>query len=130
MSYSYGRPRMTQEEEMELRRRINANLTKIADGTYRREREAKVKEKRTELEKAFPWEIQLGHDVLERREYSKLLNRLFRKKKMTQEEFGWAEEYQSWIDKYDESLDGYTQAELSRFVRLWNKSQKVRYKLP
>lgn len=118
-----------QEQERELRRRINENLKKVYSGHYRREADAKRKEKLTELEKATAHEIQLGHDVLERRALSKILNRLLRKAEMTPEELGAAEEYQSLVDQYDAALEGYTRSELQRFVRLWNKSRKVRYKL-
>lgn len=115
------------DKELELRRRINQNLINIRAGVYRREASVKREEKKTELEKATPHEIQLGHDVLERRYYSKILNRLLRKAEMTEEEFGAAEEYQSMVDRYDEALEGYTEAERRRFVRLWNKSRKVKY---
>lgn len=118
-----------EERERELRRKINENLKKVYSGHYRREAEAKRKEKLTELEKATAHEIELGHDVLERREYSKILNRLLRKQNMTDEELGAAEEYQSLVDRYDAALSGYTEPELRRFVRLWNKSRKVKYKL-
>lgn len=130
--YSFGYNKTDEQrkqEELELRRRINQNLMNIRSGKYRREADAKAKEKRTELQKAFAWEIQLGHDVLERKELSKHLNRLLRRKNMTEEELGAAEEYQAMIDRYNESLEGYTEPELRRFVRLWNKSQRQKYKL-
>ena len=118
-----------QERERELRRRINQNLMDIRSGKFRREANAKRKEKLTELEKATPLEVQLGHDVLERRQLNKVLNRLLSKAEMTPEEVGAAEEYQMLIERYDYGLSGYTRQELTRFVRLWNKSRKVRYQL-
>lgn len=114
------------EAERELRRRINENLKNIYSGKYRREREAKAKEKGNELSKAFPWEIQLGYVVLERRQFSRRFNQLIRRKEISEEEFL---ELQCQLDDYDAELEGYTDTELKRFVRLWNKSRKVRYKI-
>lgn len=118
-----------QERYAELRRRANENLTKVRAGVYRREASVKREEKKTELERAEPWEIQLGHDILERRALHKIFYRLCTKKNMTPEEHGAAEEYQALIDRYDEALEGYTDAECRRFVRLWNKSRKVKYRV-
>jgi hypothetical protein len=117
------------EAERELRRRINENLKNIASGKYRREREARAKEKRTELEKAFAWEIQLGAVVLEYRELLKLENRYARKKTLTDEDRGHWEEIDARLDTLREELKDYGRDELTRFVRLYNKSMKVRYKL-
>lgn len=119
-----------QEQELELRRRINENLKNIYSGKYRREATAKRERKKTELELATALDIQLGHDVLERRELNKELNRLLSmKREMTPEEHGAAEELQSMIDRLDYGLSGYRRDEQARFVRLWNKSRKQRYKL-
>lgn len=125
MSY-YGR-RMTDEELMELRRKASANLTQIYQGRgkLKPDREGK----KSELQKASAWEIQLGYDVLQRREFSKRFNQLMRRKKLDREGELEAEELQGMIDTLDARLDDYNRAELSRFVRLWNKSQKQRYKL-
>jgi hypothetical protein len=118
------------ERNRELYRRANENLKKVGDGVYRRQASEKREAKKTELEQAFAWEIQLGHDVLERRALNKELNRLLTMKRdMTSEEQGAAEELQSMIDRYDEQLTDYGRDEQSRFVRLWNKSRKARYKL-
>lgn len=122
--------RQMSDQERELRRRINENLTKIANGTYRREREAKIKAKGNELSKAFAWEIQLGYDALQRREFSRRFNQLMRRKQLDRESELETEELQGMIDTLDERLRDYGRDELSRFVRLWNKSQKQRYKLP
>jgi len=119
-----------QERERELRRRINENLKNIYSGKYKREATEKRERKKTELEKATALEIQLGHDVLERRELNKELNRLLSmKREMTSEEHGAAEELQHMIDKLDYGLSGYTELERRRFVRLWNKSRKVKYRI-
>jgi Mg2+ and Co2+ transporter CorA len=117
------------EKERELRRRINENLTKVYSGVYRREADAKRKEKLTELEKATPHEIQMGHDVLERRQLDKRLKRLLLKRSLTPEETEYAEDLQMRVDQMDEDLRHYNRTELSRFVRVWNKSRKVRYRL-
>jgi hypothetical protein len=120
---------MSADEELALRRRINENLTNIRSGKYRRERDARAKEKRTELEKAFAWEIQLGAVVLEYRELLKLENRYARKKTLTDEDRGHWEEIDARLDTLREELKDYGRDELTRFVRLYNKSMKVRYKL-
>jgi hypothetical protein len=117
------------ERERELRQRINENLKKVYSGVYRREADAKRKEKLTELEKATPHEIQMGHDVLERRQLTKQLNRLLMKRELTPEQTEWAEDLQMRVDQINEDLRHYNRSELSRFVRVWNKSRKVRYTL-
>lgn len=117
-------------KEAELRRRINENLMKIRSGVYRREAEKNRKpKKQSELERASPLEIQLGHDVLERRELNAELNRLLMKPELTSEEHGAAEELQHMIDQLDYGLSGYTELERRRFVRLWNKSRKQKYRI-
>jgi lipopolysaccharide export LptBFGC system permease protein LptF len=118
-----------QEQERELRRRINENLKNIYSGKYRREADAKRKEKLTELEKASADEIERGAMVIEFRELRKLENRYARKKNLTDDDRGHWEEIDARLDTLRDELDGYTRDELSRFVRLWNKSRKVRYKL-
>jgi hypothetical protein len=124
---SWGQPVRDKAYWDELRRRANKNLS----DPRRTVRSHAVKDRRSELERATALEIQLGHDVLERRELNKYLNRLLLKREdeMTSEEHGAAEELQHLIDQYDYGLSGYTDAERRRFVRLWNKSQKQRYKL-
>jgi hypothetical protein len=118
-----------QERERELRRRINDNLKNIYSGKYRREADARRKDRRTELEKATANEIAMGNMVLERRELSKRLNRLLLKQDLEGAELEYAEDLQDRVDQLDEELSGYTQDELRRFVRLWNKSRKAKYKL-
>jgi hypothetical protein len=120
---------MSPDEEAALRKRINQNLIDIASGKFRREADAKRKEKLTELEKATPHEIQMGHDVLERRQLDKRLKRLLLKRSLTPEETEYAEDLQMRVDQIDEDLRHYNRTELSRFVRVWNKSRKVRYRL-
>jgi hypothetical protein len=118
-----------QERERELRRRINENLKNIYSGKYRREADAKRKDKRTELEKATANEIAMGNMVLERRDLDKKLKRLLLKQDLKGAELEYAEDLQMRVDQLDEELSGYTQDELRRFVRLWNKSRKAKYRL-
>lgn len=118
-----------QERERELRRRINENLKNIYSGKYRREADAKRKDKRTELEKATANEIAMGNMVLERRDLDKKLKRLLLKQDLEGAELEYAEDLQMRVDQLDEELSGYTQDELRRFVRLWNKSRKAKYRL-
>lgn len=120
---------MTPEQDRELRRRINQNLMDIASGKFRREREAKRKEKLTELEKATADEIQRGFIVLERRRLRKELHPLLIKEDLKEPELGYAEELQCQLDDYDAELEPYNDAECKRFVRLWNKSRKAKYRL-
>ena len=127
MSVFGNRP--VSEAEREQIRRVNENLKKIEAGVYRREADAKRKDKCSELERATADEIQRGFIVLERRQFSKRFNQLMRRKELSEEEFLEAEELQGMIDKHDQELDGYGRDELTRFVRLWNKSRKARYKL-
>lgn len=117
------------ERERDLRRRINENLKNIASGKYRREAEAKRKEKLTELEKASADDITRGQMVLEFRELRKIEDRYARKQNLTDDDRAHWEEVDARLDTLREELDGYTRDELSRFVRLWNKSRKVGYKL-
>lgn len=121
--------RQVTEAERETIRRINENLGKISSGVYRREREAKAKEKGNELSKAFSWEILLGAIVLEFRELRKIENRYARRKELTADEAAHWEEIDARLDTLRHELRDYGRDELTRFVRLWNKSQKQRYKL-
>jgi hypothetical protein len=128
---SYDETKQQREDrDAELRRRANENLKKVYSGVYRREATAKRERKRTELELATALDIYLGHDVIQRRELNKELNRLLTmKREMTPEEQGAAEEMQMMIDRLDYGLSGYSRSDRSRFVRLWNKSRKQRYRL-
>ena len=118
-----------QERERELRRRINDNLKNIYSGKYRREASEKRERKKTELERATADDIERGSMVLERRALDKRLKRLLLKAELTPEEVGEAEELQYRVDQIDEDLAPFTRQEQSRFVRVWNKSRKARYKL-
>lgn len=117
------------DKEADLRRRINENLMNIASGKYRREAEARRKEKLTELEKASAEDIERGQMVLEFRELRKIENRYARKQNLTDDDRAHWEEIDARLDTLREELDGYDRSELSRFVRVWNKSRKVRYML-
>jgi lipopolysaccharide export LptBFGC system permease protein LptF len=117
------------DRERELYRRINENLKRISSGVYRREADEKRKKKLTELEKASPEDLIRGQMVLEFRELRKIENRYAAKKVLTEEDRGHWEEIDARLDTLREELDGYTRDELSRFVRVWNKSRKVRYQL-
>lgn len=117
------------EKERELRRRINDNLTKVYSGVYRREADAKRKQKLTELEQASADDIARGQMVLEFRELRKIEDRYARKQKLSDDDRAHWEEVDARLDTLREELDGYTRDELSRFVRVWNKSRKVRYRL-
>lgn len=121
--------RQVSDREREQIRRVNENLKKIDAGVYRREREARQKDKRSELERATAAEIQRGFIVLERRRLRKELHPMLIREDLQEPELGYAEELQCQLDDYDAELEPYTDAELKRFVRLWNKSRKVRYKL-
>lgn len=113
------------EEEMRrLRRAANANLANLMANRDKMKPEPKRKQK--ELDTATADEIERGHMVIERRMYNKLLGRILRKANMTDEELGAAEEYQAMVDKIDQELAGYRRPQLTRFVRLWNKSQKAK----
>jgi lipopolysaccharide export LptBFGC system permease protein LptF len=117
------------ERELELRRRANENLKKVYSGVYRREADAKRKAKLTELEKASAEDIERGQMVLEFRELRKIENRYARKQNLTDDDQAHWEEVDARLDTLREELGGFTRTELSRFVRVWNKSRKVRYKL-
>jgi hypothetical protein len=117
------------EREADLRRRINENLKNIYSGKYRREADEKRKQKLTELEQATAEDIERGHMVIEFRELRKLENRYARKKNLTDDDRAHWEEVDARLDTLRDELDGYTRDELSRFVRIWNKSRKVRYTL-
>lgn len=118
-----------QERDREMRRRINENLKNIYSGKYRREASEKREAKKTELERASADDIERGSMVIERRELDKRLKRLLLKSSLTPEENGEAEELQYRVDQIDDELGAFTRQELSRFVRVWNKSRKVKYKL-
>ncbi len=118
-----------QEWEREMRRRINENLKNIYSGKYRREADAKRQEKRSELERATADEIQRGFIVLERRRLRKELHPLLIREDLEGTELEYAENLQDQVDEYDAELELYSEAEPKRFVRLWNKSRKVRYKI-
>lgn len=118
-----------QERDREMRRRINENLKNIYSGKYRREASEKREAKKTELERASADDIERGSMVIERRELDKRLKRLLLKSSLTPEENGEAEELQYRVDLIDDELGAFTRQELSRFVRVWNKSRKVKYKL-
>jgi len=123
MSYGYHR---TEPDWDDLRRKANENLRRIAAGEYKVE----PKEKKTELQRASAEEIQSGFIVLEARRLRKELHRLLQRDPLEGEELGWAEELQSQLDDYDAVLEPHSRRELTRFVRLWNKSRKQRYKMP
>lgn len=117
------------ERERELRRRINQNLVNISNGVYRREAEAKREAKKTELATASADDIERGSMVAELRELSKIENRYARRKNLSADDHAHWEEVDARLDTLRSELDGYTRQELSRFVRLWNKSQKQRYRI-
>lgn len=127
MSYGYNRD---DAYWAEMRRKANENLKKIGDGVYRREADAKRKVKGNELSRADPAEIQSGFIVLEARRIRKELHSLLIRDDLEGPELEYAEELQSQMDDYDAVLEPHSERELRRFVRLWNKSQKQRYKLP
>ncbi len=125
MSYGYLTSRMSDEEEAALRRRINENLVAIRSGKYRKE----PKEKLTELQRASAEEIQSGFIVLERRRLRKELHRILVRPMPTPQHVEYAEDLQDQVDDYDAVLEPYSDRELKRFVRLWNKSRKAKYVL-
>lgn len=117
------------EQERELRRRINENLMNIRSGKYRREADEKRKAKLSELEQATADDIARGEMVLEFRQLRKEENRLANRKNLTDDDRAYWEELDARLDTLRDELQDYTREELSRFVRLWNKSRKARYKL-
>jgi hypothetical protein len=117
------------DKMLELRKRANENLGKIRSGVYRREREAKQKDKRSELEKATAEEIQRGFIVLEARRLRKELHPLLIRKDLDPAELEYAENLQDQLDDYDAELEPFNETERRRFVRLWNKSRKAKYVL-
>ena len=121
--------RQLSDRDRETIRRVNENLKKIGAGVYRREADAKRKDKRSELERATAEEIQRGFIVLERRRLRKELHPLLIREDLEGAELEYAENLQDQVDEYDAELELYSETELKRFVRLWNKSRKVRYKL-
>lgn len=121
--------RRVSESERDYIRRINENLKKIEAGVYRREREAKKKDKRPELERATAEEIQRGFTVLEARRLREELHPLLIRDDLDPAELEYAEDLQMQLDDYDADLEPYSEQELKRFVRLWNKSRKARYVL-
>jgi hypothetical protein len=125
MSYNrlFDQPeRYSPEYWAELRRKANKNLNDIAAGKFKKE----PKTKRRELDGASADEIERGHMVLQRRMYNKLLRRILLRANPSEEQLAAAEEYQAMVDKFDEELASYTRPQLTRFVRLWNKSQKAK----
>jgi hypothetical protein len=123
------KPKGMDDKERELYRRANENLKKIGDGVYRRQATAKREAKKTELEQASADDIERGQMVLEFRELRKVEDGYARKQKLTDDDHAHWEEVDARLDTLREELDGFTRAELSRFVRVWNKSRKVRYRL-
>lgn len=133
MSYNYGRydKYETQAEKderlMEMRRRASANLTKIARGDYKREADAK---RALKTRKRIPSadEIESGHMVLELRELMKLERRISkaadRDFKNSEYNHGMWEEVDHRIETLQEALKAHSRAELTRFVRAYNKSLK------
>lgn len=122
----YGQPERSAEYWAELRRKANANL---AD-PHRTVKSSAAKDRRTELEKALPYEIELGHMILEERELRKLELRYARREdKLSADERAAWEEVDARLDTLREELKGTGQDERRRCVRLWNKSRKARYKL-
>ena len=123
MSYDYfenrHRPMKDEAYWAELRRKANDNLANPL-----RTKKPEAKERKPELQSASADEIQSGFIVLESRRVRKELNRLLRKKDLKGPELEYAEELQSLMDDYDATLEPYNRRELTRFVRLWNKSQK------
>lgn len=120
---SYCRP---EPDWAELRRKANQNLLDIAAGKYRKEPK---EPKQTELQRASADEIQSGFIVLEARRIRKELHRLLQREKLEGAELEYAEDLQMQLDDYDAVLEPHSDRELKRFVRLWNKSRKARYKL-
>jgi hypothetical protein len=118
--------RQVSETERELIHKINQNLKDIAAGKFRREPK---EEKKSELERASAEEIQSGFIVLEARRIRKELHRLLMRKELKDELLEYAEDLQSQLDDYDAVLEPHSRSEQSRFVRLWNKSRKVKYRL-
>jgi hypothetical protein len=117
------------EKERLLRQRINENLKNIAAGVYRREANEKRQAKKTELERASADDIERGQMVLEFRELRKIEDRYARKQNLTDDDRAHWEEVDARLDTLREELDGFSRCDLSRFVRVWNKSRKVRYRL-
>lgn len=111
----------------ELRQRASANLTQL----YRNRDKLKPDKpkKQTELERSSADEIQRGFIVLESRRLRKELGKLLCREKLEGPELEYAEDLQDQLDDYDAELEPYNRDELRRFVRLWNKSRKVKYRL-
>lgn len=120
------RPRIPLEKDREIYRRINENLKNIAEGKYRKEPKGK---KKPELERADADEIASGFIVLEARRIRKELHKLLLRDTLEGADLEYAEDLQSQLDEYDAVLEPYSRSQLTRFVRLWNKSRKARYKL-
>lgn len=112
-----------------LRKAANENLGRIRSGVYRREREAKQRDKRSELERATADEIQSGFIVLEARRIRKELHGLLLRESLEGAELEYAEDLQDQLDDYDAVLEPHSKEELRRYVRLWNKSRKAKYRL-
>lgn len=107
---------------MELRKAAVANLMRIRAGEYRKEPKPK---KKTELQEALAWEIELGDVVLEMRQLMKIeLRYAKREERLTPEERAHWEEVDARLDTLREELKDYGKDEQTRFVRLWNKAQK------
>ena len=123
MSYDYFenryRPMKDEAYWAELRRKANDNLANPS-----RTKKPEVKERKPELQSASADEIQSGFIVLEARRIRKELNRLLINKDLKGPELEYAEQLQSQVDDYDAVLEPYNRTQLTRFVRLWNKSQK------
>lgn len=113
----YDQPVRDEQYWLNLRKKANENLQRIARGEYKRQPAKEKKSKETTAE-----EIQSGHMVLEFRELLKIEARYARKKKLTPEDHAAWEEVDARLETLRGALQAHSKQELSRFVRAYNRS--------
>lgn len=121
MSYWY-RPK---PDWAALRRAANANLVRLGEQASKPKPEPKSR--LTELQRALPYELELGAAIIERRELRRgLWGKLIVKQNLTAEEHAALEELDHHMDQLNELVGDLTDGETRRLVRIYNKSRKVK----